>query len=152
MIAIEHAFDKTPWLLSAPLRYAPGMPNDAGKSVLLRMLEMFATGDVQGASETVADDYRTHQAAAGLTARGPQAFRDLVRATRRPFADLDVWPEALVQNGDQVTARLHWRGVLPSGATLDRITVEVLRVVNGRAVEHWTEQVESRLSPAKGLR
>jgi predicted SnoaL-like aldol condensation-catalyzing enzyme len=121
--------------------------SDAGKSILLRMLEMFATGDVASVGETIADDYRDHHAVPGVGARGAAAFKEAVRVARSAYTELDVWPEALFTSGDEVTARIHWEGVLPSGATVDRITMEVIRVANGRAVERWAKQLESNLRP-----
>lgn len=125
------------------------MASDAGKTVLLRMLDMFATGDLDAAPETVAEDYRDHQGVGEKPVRGVDGFREVVRTARSSFVELDVWPEALMTEGDQVTARLHWQGVLPTGVTIDRETMEVIRVAEGLAVEHWGQQVWSReTSPA----
>ena len=125
------------------------MSTDVGKSVLLRMLEMFASGEVEAAPETVSDDYHDHEP--GAHARGVNGFRERVRVTRRPYVALDVWPEGLFAERDQVTAQLHWQGVLPSGDTVDRVTIDVLRVSDGRAVEHWAEAISTRVTPASEL-
>lgn len=126
------------------------VPSDAGKFVLLRMLEMFATGDLEAAPATVAEDYRDHQGPTQAPVRGVNGFCEVVRAARSSFVELDVWPEALMTEGDQVTARLHWQGVLPTGVTIDRETMEVIRVAEGLAVEHWGEQVWSRETSPRG--
>ena len=126
------------------------MASDVGKSVLLRMLEMFATGEVEAAPETVADDYRDHEPGPAYVAIGVEGFRERVRSVRGDYVVLDVWPEGLVAERDQVTAQLHWQGVLPSGETVDRITIDVVRVSDGLAVEHWAEPVSSRVTPAAG--
>ena len=131
------------------MRYPAEVPSDAGKSVLLRMLEMFATGELDAAPETVAEDYRDHDPEAGPARRGVAGFCDQVRATRRDYVVLDVWPEGLLAERDQVTAQLHWQGVLPSGERVDRITIEVVRFNDGRAVEHWARPVSSLLTPAE---
>jgi predicted SnoaL-like aldol condensation-catalyzing enzyme len=110
------------------------------------MLEMFATGDLDAAPETVADDYRDHASSAHI--RGVDGFREAVRVTRGSFVALDVWPEALMTEGDQVTATLHWQGVLPTGVTIDRETMEIIRVAEGLAVEHWGREVWSRETSA----
>ena len=121
---------------------------DAGKDVLLRMVEMFATGEVDAARQTVAEDYRDHEPGHDPRTLGIDGFCERVRAERRGYVVLDVWPEGLVADQDQVTAQLHWQGLLPTGDTLDRITIEVVRVEDGRAVEHWARSVSSRLIPA----
>ncbi|MEA2623531.1 MAG: hypothetical protein QOH61_2441 [Chloroflexota bacterium] len=117
---------------------------DSGKLVLMRMLEMFATGDLEAAPETVSEEYRDHRGPRQVQLLGVDGFRDAVRTARSSFVELDVWPEALMADGDQVTARLHWQGVLPSGVTIDRETMEVIRVAEGLAVEHWAKQVWER--------
>jgi predicted ester cyclase len=111
---------------------------------LLKMLEMFVTGDLEAAPATVAKDYRDYQGVGDRPVRGVDGFCEVVRSARSSFVELDVWPEALMTEGDQVTARLHWQGVLPTGVTIDRETMEVIRVAEGLAVEHWAEQVWSR--------
>lgn len=128
--------------------YIAGVPPDAGKSVLLRMLEMFASGDVDAARETVADDYCDHEPAHGGEARGVAGFCDRVEAVRKPYVVLDVWPEGLITEQDTVTARLHWQGVLPTGEQVDRITIEVVRVDGDRAIERWTKQVSCESMPS----
>ena len=133
---------------TAALRWRP-VATDVGKSVLLRMLEMFATGEVEAAPETVAEDYRDHEPGPGPRTIGVLGFCERVRAARSEYVVLDVWPEGLVADQDQVTAQLHWQGVLPSGATVDRITIDVVRVAGGRAVEHWERPVSSQLTPAE---
>ena len=124
------------------------MATDVGKSVLLRMLEMFATGEIQAAPETVAEDYRHHEPGLGARTLGVDGFCERVRATRSEYVVLDVWPEGLIADSDHVTAQVHWQGVLPTGDTVDRITLDVVRVADGRAVEHWERPVSSRLTPA----
>ena len=128
------------------------MATDTGKSVLLRMLEMFATGEVEAAPETVADDYRDHEPGPGRGRLGVEGFCERVRAERSAYVVLDVWPEGLIAERDQVTAQLHWQGVLPSGDTVDRITIDVLRVSDGRAVEHWAAAGFVAVTPAESRR
>jgi predicted SnoaL-like aldol condensation-catalyzing enzyme len=114
------------------------------------MLEMFATGEVEAAPETVAEDYRDHEPG-GAPVAGVDGFRERVRAARCDYVVLDVWPEGLIADSDQVTAQLHWQGMLPSGDMVDRITIDVVRVSDGRAVERWAQPVSSRLTPASEL-
>jgi predicted SnoaL-like aldol condensation-catalyzing enzyme len=120
----------------------------AGKDVLLRMLEMFATGEVDAAPDTVAAGYREHAPGQAPQTLGVAGFCDRVKAERSAYVVLDVWPEGLVADRDQITAQLRWQGVLPTGDTLDRVTIDVVRVRDGRAVEHWTRPVSTRLIPA----
>jgi predicted SnoaL-like aldol condensation-catalyzing enzyme len=157
---MERPFDKrrtfpAAWrkVVVPPLRHCvrlPAVGSDAGKTVLLRMLEMFVTGDLEAAPATVAPDYRDHQGLGASPVEGVNGFCEVVRTARSSYVELDVWPEALMTQGDEVTARLHWQGTLPTGVTIDRETMEVIRVAEGLAVEHWVEEVWVRESAMSG--
>ena len=38
---------------------------------------------------------------------------------------------------DRAVARIRWQGRRPDGDHVDRQTIDIIRVENGRAVEHW---------------
>jgi predicted SnoaL-like aldol condensation-catalyzing enzyme len=38
---------------------------------------------------------------------------------------------------DRAVARIRWRGRRHEGDDVDRETIDIVRVVDGRAVEHW---------------
>jgi hypothetical protein len=116
----------------------------ASKAVLGRMIEMFATGDIRAVGDTVADDYLDHQGLGDAEIRGAVGFSDVVRAARRPYARLDVWAEDLLSDRDRAIARIRWHGVLPNGAAIDRETIDIVRVADGLAVEHWGCRLWSR--------
>jgi len=50
---------------------------------------------------------------------------------------LDFAVEDIFASGDRATARLRWRGNRPEGEVVERETIEIVRVENGKAVEHW---------------
>lgn len=112
------------------------------------MLETFATGDLGAACETVAEGYCDHEHDGPAAARRGRLLRPGAGGAQRVHGP-GRGPEGLVTERDQVTAQLHWRGVLPSGDTVDRITIDMLRLAGRRAVERWTRPVSSRLTPAQ---
>jgi dephospho-CoA kinase len=109
----------------------------AAKAVLIRMIEMFSTGNIGAIQEVVADTYRDHQGLHDSEIRGATGFADIVAAARRACNTLDVRPVDLIAEGDLAVARIRWHGVLLTGEIVDRETIEMIRVVNGKAVEHW---------------
>ena len=119
------------------------MATDA-KRAMTQMIGMFSTGDIASASDTIAQDYHDHQGIAGAEIRGVAGFCEVVRAARSPFATLDAWAEDLIADRDRAAARIRWRGVLPSGAAVERETIDFIRTASGRAVEHWGCQILSR--------
>ncbi len=112
--------------------------------MLVRMIEMFATGDLAGASETVADDYRDHQGLDGVEIRGATGFCDVVRAARSAYMSLNVWAVDVISDRERAAARIRWQGTLPSGVVVDRETIDIIRIAAGRAVEHWGCRISNR--------
>ena len=100
------------------------------------MVVMFSTGDVSDVEETVHPNYLDHQGLHGESIQGPAGFASVVAAARLGFEALDVTVEDLITGRDRAAARLQWSGVLPGGK-VTRQTLEIVRIENGMAVEHW---------------
>jgi predicted SnoaL-like aldol condensation-catalyzing enzyme len=66
---------------------------------------------------------------------------EVLRAMVAMFASGDPSKAATIvaEDGveDRAVARIHWRGRRRSGEKVDRETIDIVRVVDGRAVEHW---------------
>jgi predicted SnoaL-like aldol condensation-catalyzing enzyme len=43
----------------------------------------------------------------------------------------------LIAEGDKVVVRLRWHSTDLTGKTLDRETIDIIRLANGQMVEHW---------------
>ena len=100
---------------------------------------MFSTGDVSRVREVFADGYIDHQGLGGEKVRGPDGFARVVRAARNPerYADVAVTIEDAIVEGDRAAVRLRWRQTLCSGEEVRRETIDLLRIADGRVVEHW---------------
>ncbi len=82
-------------------------------------------------------DYLDHQGLGGEPIHGPAGFATVVAAARRRYDRLDVVVEDLITGPDRAAARLLWSGIQPSGEVVRRETLEIIRVDEGMAVEHW---------------
>lgn len=98
---------------------------------------MFSTADLSGVDSIIAVGYIDHQGLEGIEIRGPEGFSRVVRAARSALPDLQVDIEDLIAEGDRVVARLRWRGTQSTGERIERETIDIVRVANGQAVEHW---------------
>ncbi|HEX7133003.1 MAG TPA: ester cyclase [Iamia sp.] len=108
-----------------------GTPGD----VMRAMVAAFATGVV---ADVVHPDYLDHQGLDGeRPLRGPEGFARVVEVARRAYAELDVTIVDLVEGPDRAAARIAWRGVRATGEITERETIDIVRVEDGRAVEHW---------------
>jgi len=111
-------------------------------ALLAKIVAMFSTGDLRDAETVFAADYVDHQGLRGESISGVDGFRRVVTAARAPYARLVVTVVDRTVEGDRISARLHWRGVQTTDArTVERETVEILRIADGRVVEHWGTRV-----------
>ena len=107
------------------------------ETVMRKMIEMFATGDVSALDAVVSDEYHDHQGLDGVPVRGTQGFRQVVEAARAGTVGLTVTIGDLIADDSGAAARLRWRGRSPTGETVDRETIDIVRTRDGKAVEHW---------------
>ena len=118
-----------------------GMDQCIASDVLSAMVGMFATGDPSGAVAVVAVDYLDHQGLGAGPIQGIEGFDHVVRSNFDAYERQDISIEDLFGVDDRAVARIRWRGHRHSGEDVDRETIDIVRVVDGRAVEHWGAQV-----------
>ena len=101
------------------------------------MVAMFASGDPSEAAAVIAQDYLDHQGVGAGPIRGVEGFAHVVRTSHVAYEQLEVTVEDLFGAGDRAVARIRWRGRRRGGEVIDRETIDIVRVADGRAVEHW---------------
>jgi len=101
------------------------------------MVQMFDAGDVEGAASIVSSEYVDHQGIGTGDLIGVEGFRQVVRVARSGVVSLDVVTEDLIADDDRVAARLWWQGTRANGEQEDRETIDIVRVADGLAIEHW---------------
>jgi predicted ester cyclase len=117
------------------------------EEVVVRRLidEGFSQGRLEVCDELVADDIVEHQEFGPNHAAGPDGVKAVIASLRRASSDFELHIDDLVVAGDTVWIRNTatgrddggFMGYPPTGRTF-RITVfDVLRVIDGRIVEHW---------------
>ncbi len=105
--------------------------------VLNAMVAMFDSGDPTHAARVVAADYLDHQGLGQGPIRGVDGFAGVVTTNHAGYEQQDVTIEDIFGTFDQAVARIRWQGERPNGDHVDRETIDIIRVENGRAVEHW---------------
>ncbi|HZC06553.1 MAG TPA: ester cyclase [Ktedonobacterales bacterium] len=104
--------------------------------------EAFNQGDLLVVDELVSPDFVEHQRGARS---GPDGPKGLIRMLRSWFPDLTLTIEDIVISGDQVWGRLTARGTHlgvvmgkpPTGASIQIDIIDILRIEDGKFVEHW---------------
>jgi steroid delta-isomerase-like uncharacterized protein len=108
--------------------------------------EVWGRGDMQAAEEVLAEDFIEHNPVPGQ-APGGEGHEQVLKVWRAAFPDLTITVDDLLADGDRVglrwTAHATHRGELMGmPATGRRVTltgIDILRIVDGRIVERWSE-------------
>jgi predicted ester cyclase len=107
--------------------------------------EGFNRGDLSVADEITAPDIVEHQDFGPDHAAGAEGVRAVITSLRRAFSDFHLQIEDIATSGDTVWARLTatgthdgpFMGHPPTGRRMRATVFDVVRVVDGRMVEHW---------------
>jgi steroid delta-isomerase-like uncharacterized protein len=105
----------------------------------------FSQGRLEVCDELVAADIVEHQEFGPNHAPGPEGVKAVIASLRRAFSDFELRIDDLVVAGDTVWIRNtatgtndgSFMGYPPTGRTIHITVFDVLRVANGRIVEHW---------------
>lgn len=109
--------------------------------------DVMSQGNTDLVDKLVADDYVDHEELPGREGQtqGPQAVQNVVEVFRAAFPDLDVEIEQTLTDGDLVAARTTWSGthkgelfgVEPTNETVEFTAIDIVRIEDGLAREHW---------------
>jgi len=128
-------------------------PAATPEGVVRRLIDQaFSQGRLDVCDELIADELIEHQDYGPDHAAGPAGVKAVVASLRRAFSDFELTIEALVVAGDTVWLRnlatgTHdgpYMGHAPTGRRIRVHVFDVLRVSDGRVIEHWG--VPDRLS------
>ena len=116
------------------------------ESVVRRLIEAgFNHGDLDAAEEVTAPDLVEHQDFGPDHAAGADGVKAVITSLRRAFSDFHLEIEDLAVDGDKVWLRMvgtgtndgSFMGHPPTGRSMRTDVLDVLRVDDGRIVEHW---------------
>jgi predicted ester cyclase len=116
------------------------------EAVARRLIEEgFNGGELAVADELTSADLVEHQEFGPDHAAGAEGVRAVIASLRRAFSDFHLTIEDLVVTGDTAWLRMvatgtndgSYMGHPPTGRRMRVHVIDVLRVENGRVVEHW---------------
>jgi steroid delta-isomerase-like uncharacterized protein len=119
---------------------------ETNKAVATRLVQdVFNTGNMQAFDALFAEDYTNHNMPVPGVPGTKAGFRQVVQATRQAFPDIKVQIEHMISEGDLVvfhdtaeaTSTGNFLGVAPTGKHLEWTEIHVLRIRDGRIIEHW---------------
>jgi steroid delta-isomerase-like uncharacterized protein len=122
------------------------MGTEENKAVVRRINdELISQGKTEVADELFAPTFVDHSAFPGVPPTR-EGVKQLFTMFRAAFPDLHVTIQDQVAEGDKVVTRNTFHGtqhgdlmgIPPSGKQVSFGAIDILRVVDGRAVDHWT--------------
>lgn len=103
--------------------------------VVARITEAFNAGDFDSPLSLIAADAVNH---GPPPTDGLEAWRQSWLASKEAFPDMYAQVEHVVEQGDTVCRRLRITGTnVPTGRRVDVLGMDMVRVVDGKLVEHW---------------
>jgi steroid delta-isomerase-like uncharacterized protein len=128
----------------AAAKKAPAVDN---KAIVKRLLtEVFSKGNLAVVDEILAKNFVLHDPYNPQDIKGPEGYKYFAGVFRGAFPDLKTKIEDVICEGDKVVARWTAPGtnkgeLMGMPATGKKATfkgVDIMRVVNGKVVEQWT--------------
>ena len=118
---------------------------ERNKALVRRLMEEdISQGDEAAAEAIIHPDFFDHTNPPGMQ-HGLEGHNAIVRLFRAIFPDLEWHIDELIAEGDKVVARTTMRGtqreaffgIPPTGRTVEMTGIHILRIADGRIVEHW---------------
>ena len=116
------------------------------EAVVRRLIEQgFNAGNLEVADELTSPELVEHQNFGPNHAPGAEGVRAVIASLRRAFSDFHLAIEDLAADGETVWLRMvatgtndgSFMGHPPTGRSIRADVVDVIRVEDGRMVEHW---------------
>ncbi|HEX9416896.1 MAG TPA: ester cyclase [Gaiellaceae bacterium] len=106
--------------------------------------EVINGGDVDKIDELVSEDFVEHEEFPGISP-DRDGVKDFFRLLRSAFPDVHFTPEDVISDGELVASRFtmtgthegEFMGVPSSGRQVTVSGIDIIRVRDGKCVEHW---------------
>ena len=122
------------------------MSTDQNKALVRQMVEqIFNRGNVSRLGEFLAPDFVEHEELPSEVPSGREAAKQIFTMLHSAFPDFKATIQHLIAEGDQVVLHMTWTGtqkgefmgVPPTGKSISIGVIDIIRVAEGKFVEHW---------------
>ncbi len=122
------------------------MSIEQNKALVRRLVEdLMGGGDVSLVAEILSPDFVEHEELPPGTPSGYEGFAQYVTMLHAAFPDFTLTVEDMVAEGDKVTVRHtgtgthegEFMGMPATGKSITIPGIDILRVKDGKVVEHW---------------
>lgn len=123
------------------------MSIENNKNIVRRYQDAYNTANYEALAEVVSADVRTPNIASGMPA-GLEGAIAVHKRTLLGMPDYHTMIEDLIAEGDKVVARVRMTGahtgdfwgVPPTGRRVNLTGIYIVRIADGKIVEHWGEE------------
>jgi steroid delta-isomerase-like uncharacterized protein len=123
------------------------MSPEENKNIVRRYQEAYNTANYDALDEVVAADVLTPNMIATMP-RGLEGAKLVHQKTLTGMPDYQTTIEDLIAEGDKVAARVRitgthtgdFYGIPPTGKHIDLSGIYIVRIADGKIVEHWGEE------------
>ena len=122
------------------------MSVEQDKALVLRFVEeIFNRGNMSVVDEVFAADFVEHEELPAGIPRDREGVIQLTTMLRSAFPDFKATIEDIIAEGDKVVIRQTWRGtqkgefmgIPPTGKSVSVGVIDIIRMADGKVVEHW---------------
>ena len=122
------------------------MSAEQNKALIVRFVEeLFNRGNVGIVGEIFAPDFIEREQLPPGTPNGREGVRVLTTMLRSTFPDFKAKIDDILAEGDKVVIRMTWSGtqkgeflgVPATGKHVSFGVIDIIRIANGKLVEHW---------------
>ena len=135
------------------------MSVEENKDIVRRYQEAYNTANYDALDEVVATDVLTPNMIASMP-RGLEGAKLVHQKTLTGMPDYHTAIEDLIAEGDKVVARVRitgthtgdFYGIPPTGRHIDLSGIYIVRIADGKIVEHWGEENGSEVLRQLGFK
>ena len=136
------------------------MAVEQNKALFRRFVEeVFNKGDVSTIDEFLAPNFVEREELPPGTPSGREGVKQLTMMFRTAFPDFNVSIDDMIAEGDKIVARTTWSGtqkgefmgIPPSGKRVSFNVIDIIRISDGKGVEHWGVMDSSAMMQQLGV-
>ena len=135
------------------------MSAEQNKALARKLVEeIINRGNISLADEIMTPDFIEHEGAPGLS-KDREGFKQSIPMLRSAFPDFKATIDDIVAEGDKVVIRQtwsgtqkgEWMGMPPTGKSVSFGVIDIIRIADGKFVEHWGQMDTMRMMQQLGV-
>lgn len=136
------------------------MSVEENKALFRRLVEeVFNKGNMSTIDEFLAPNFVEREVLPPGTPSGREGVKQLTMMFRTAFPDFNVSIDDMIAEGDKIVARTTWSGtqkgefmgIPPSGKRVSFDVIDIIRISEGKGVEHWGVMDSSAMMQQLGV-